>query len=186
METLRGAQSSIDQLAQCLSTRSWKVLYREIKVHASNSPPLYIRLRGFICVPVRERSETSSLVRSLRRRHIGDGMERHASFRDWRFSQGVKRLTSVEGAGGRGGAKWKTRRETYWTEGRGQEKERDEDNRWEGWGCGCCHLAMHASSFMSLDSRGSANVTRPSGVRLQQRVRRRITTRAQSRILMLR
>lgn len=97
VETLRGAQSSIDQLAQCLSTRSWKVLYREIKVHASNSPPLYIRLRGFICVPVRERSETSSLVRSLRRRHIGDGMERHASFRDWRFSQGVKRLTSVEG-----------------------------------------------------------------------------------------
>lgn len=93
--------------------------------------------------------------------------------------RGRKRWGKVENAGGGvsdGRAGWIGEK----------EKERDEDNRWEGWGRGCCHLAMHASSFMSLDSRGSANVTRPSGVRLQQRVRRRITTRAQSRILMLR
>lgn len=63
---------------------------------------------------------------------------------------------------GRKVERWKTRGEleAYWTKGEGRmdwkeekERERDGDNRWEWMGDGCCHLAMHASSFMSLDSR---------------------------------
>lgn len=137
-----------------------KILYRYALVHAAT---LYSFARIYWRPGPREkeREEKPLLVRSFRRRYIGDGMELHASFRDWRLSQGVKRLTDprpwkeggeVENARGVG---------SILDEGRGQdglerrkrERERDGDNRWEWMGDGCCHLAMHASSFMSLDSR---------------------------------
>lgn len=90
-------------------------------------------------------------------------MERHASFRDWRLSQGVKRLTDPRPCGrkverkvvenARGGELEAYRRERAGWIGKKEEREREGDgnNRWEGWGMDAviwrcmhhrlCHLA---------------------------------------------
>lgn len=136
----------------------------------------------------RKREEKPLLVRSFRR-HIDDGMERHASFRDWRLSQGVKdsRIHDRGRCGRKVERWWKTRgereleayRERAGWIGKKEKREREtaiivgKDGGWMlSFGDAC--IIVYVTWLERIGQRD----TEPSGVRLQQRVRRRITTRA--------
>lgn len=118
-------------------------------------------------------------------------MERHASFRDWRLSQGVKRLTDPRPCGrkmerkvvenARGGELEAYRRERAGWIGKKEERERERETgiivgKDGGWmlSFGDACIIVYVTWLERIVQRD----TEPSGVRLQQRVRRRITTRA--------
>lgn len=127
--------------------------------------PLYIRLRGFIGVPFRERERREISSRSIvsttttyRRRYgtpclvsrleiVPRGQKTHGSTT-------VREEGGEEGGGKReGGVRGISKGEGRmdWKEGREREREGDGNNRWEGWGMDAviwrcmhhrlCHLA---------------------------------------------